>query len=265
MATRPVGDFYDAPGVTWGLRQVGPHLHPGSEDATVYLAGRAQEFGFPSGRIIIDLASALGAPSRYLARRFWSTIIAVDMDPRMHRAAVERARAEEIGLLVQPVLARAERLPLGTATIDAAWSQDALCHMTKAPVIAEVARVLRPGATFAFSDWVARRTLEEGDRQTLRALWAFPELLTIAEYVALLAAEGFEVVLAEDRTAALSNIRRRVAPADQELWLESLKRRFGPGESERQGAPGTFWNQLVRTGKAGHAVFVARLPGGGGE
>jgi SAM-dependent methyltransferase len=73
---------------------------------------------------------------------------------------------------MQPACAvsRTEHLPLADACCDAAWSQDALCHMEKPAVVAEAARVLRPGAVFAFTDFIARTPLTAEERATLAQL-----------------------------------------------------------------------------------------------
>jgi SAM-dependent methyltransferase len=175
----------------------------------------------------------------------------------MHAAAQPANRAEGLGLRVQPTLARCERLPLAAASCDAAWSQDALCHMDKPPVIAEVARVLRPGATFAFSDWIARAPLTAEELAALRDLWAFPSLLRLPEYVALLDAAGFDILYVEDTTAGTYGAGSS-APADQELWLHAFIQDFGEAELDRQRQRSDHWRTLVESGRTGNARFIAR-------
>ncbi|MDQ6680778.1 MAG: class I SAM-dependent methyltransferase, partial [Pseudomonadota bacterium] len=153
---RDLADVYDDPTITWSLHGVGTHLHSGGEDATVALATRAASFEFPTGGRLLDVASALGGPARYLARRFAATVLCVDGTRRMHEHALRFHQLEETVLRCPLVLARTERLPFADACCDAAWSEDALCHMDKPAVLAEVARVLRPAALFVFSDWIAR-------------------------------------------------------------------------------------------------------------
>jgi SAM-dependent methyltransferase len=253
---RAVHDYYDAPGVEWALRSVGPHLHPGSEDATVALAEHASLFIPPSGAIILDVGSALGGPARYLARRFAATVVCLDGDLRMHAGAAPVARREGLDLRLWPVLGRTERVPLRSGSVDVGWSQDAMCHMDKAAVVAEVARVLKPGGHFVFSDWIAKGGFSDEDGATLRQLWAFPSLWTLEQYTETLERTGFEVVLVEDRTAKLPAAPEE--PLDQVTWEARFAQRWGEAELERQRAPLRAWRGMLRAGRTGFGAFVAR-------
>ena len=259
-AVRDVADFYDEPGVQWMLREAGTHLHPGREDATVALAARAEAFGFPGGGRVLELASALAGPARYLARRFGARILCIDGNPRMHAAALTSLRYEGLALRVNLLLARTERLPLGPATCDGAWSQDALCHMDKPAVVAEAARVLRPGSVFAFTDWIARGVLTADQRSELARLWGFPSVLRLADYVALLDSAGFEVLVAEDRTPAIS-APQYPRPDDQARWEQAFAARYGEAELTRQQTPNRYWRELVGAGHTGYGLFIARRRG----
>jgi SAM-dependent methyltransferase len=148
-------------------------------------------------------------------------------------------------------------MPLADASLDAAWSQDAMCHMDKSAVLSEVSRVLKPAAIFAFTDWIARQRLAPEDSELLARLWGFPSLLQIAEYVALLDRCGFDLLLAEDRTPALAAFRPGT-PWDQDLFEQSYGQRWGEAEVTRQRAPGEAWQTLVGAGKTGVGMFIAR-------
>jgi SAM-dependent methyltransferase len=257
MADRSVGDFYDEPGMEWSLRSVGTHLHPGAEEATVALAQRAASYGFPEGGVVLEVASALGAPARFLARRFGSLVVCLDMDRRMHAAAVEGHRAEGLSRLVRPILARTEQMPLRDNSCDGAWSQDALCHMDKAPVLREVARVLKPGGIFAFTDFVARTALSADELERMRQTWAFPSLFTLAEYIASLHGFGLEILLAEDRTSAILRDRPARRPDDEDWW-RGFVARWGNEEAQIRLEAGRVWQGLLQTGRAGYGMVIVR-------
>jgi SAM-dependent methyltransferase len=255
---RAVEDFYNDPGMEWSLRSVGPHLHPGSEEATVALAQAATAAAMPTGGLILELGSALGAPTRFVARRFASRMVCVDLDPRMHRAAREGHEREGLSRVSHPVLGRTERLPIATSACDGAWSQDALCHMDKEPVLVEVARVLRPGGVFAFSDFIARTRLTAEEEEMLRRVWAFPSLFSIAGYVSTLERLSFEVLRAEDRTSALLATRPG-GLVDDEIWWYEFSQRWGEAEANARLEAGRAWQSLLQKGRAGYGLFIARL------
>jgi SAM-dependent methyltransferase len=265
------GGVYDSPTVEWSLRTVGPHLHPGGEEATVLLAQRAAAHGFPRGGRVLDLGSGLGAPARFVARRFGATVVGVDAERSSQLAARAGAVAEGLEGRCPLLLGAGEALPLASQSFDAAWSQDALCHMHEDRALTEVARVLRPGATLAFSDWIARAPLTGEERSELAEHWGFPSLLRVAEYVALLDACGFEVLLAEDVTHlrggrdASSGGEARAAPADQGAWEASFASRHGGEELARQEARSASWVALLDAGRGGNGIFVARRREPAGE
>jgi SAM-dependent methyltransferase len=186
-----------------------------------------------------------------------ATVLCIDGDVRMHHAARAAAEAEGLWLRCLPLLSRTEHLPLADACCDAAWSQDALCHMEKPAVVAEAARVLRPGAVFAFTDFIARAPLTAAEEATLARLWAFPSLLRVSEYVRLLDERGFDVLLAEDRTAVTSP-RTGATPVDEEAWRRDFVGRYGEEEVARQYARIGAWRQLLEAGRGGYGLFIAR-------
>jgi len=258
--TAGVAGVYDEPAMRVYLRTSGPHLHGGGEDATVALAARAEAFGLTPGARILDLASALGAPARYLARRFMATVLCIDADRRMHAAALAGHHAEGLWLRCLVLLARTERLPLADACCDAAWSQDALCHMDKPAVVREAARVVRPGGLFAFTDFIARAPLTDEDHALLAEWWAFPSLFQLGEYVRLLDESGFDVLLAEDRTAGVYRPQQGT-PDDQEAWTEIYVARYGDAELTSQWTRLRVWRTLVEDGRGGYGMFIARRRG----
>src|SRR5439155_1034941 len=68
----------------------------------------------------------------------------------------------------------------------------------KGAVLREARRVLTPGGRLAFTDWVARPALGDGERRRLREWMAATTLQTLDAYRALLGAAGFGAVGVED-------------------------------------------------------------------
>lgn len=258
LPLRPVPDIYDAPWLAWTVRGAGMHLHPGRELATAYLVDRAAHYGLRPGGRILEIASALGGPARMIARHFAADVVCVDMNGTMQRELLRLSREEGLIRRLHPLRARTERLPLRDGSFDGAWSQDAMCHMDERAVVPEVWRTLRPGGIFAFSDWMTISPLEPEDWLQLSQHWGFPSLPTLAEYVSLLAEQGFDLLLAEDRTRALRNAP--AVPSDQEAFEHDFVERWGKAELKRQKAPGELWQRLVKEGKMTFGAVIARKP-----
>jgi SAM-dependent methyltransferase len=110
-----------------------------------------------SGRRVLEVGAGGAQGSRWLARQ-GAEPVALDLSHAMLAHALGRSPA------VPLVQADAGRLPLADASFDLAFSAyGALPFVADvAPVLAEVARVLRPGGRFAFS-------------VTHPVRWAFPD------------------------------------------------------------------------------------------
>jgi SAM-dependent methyltransferase len=105
-------------------------------------------FGELDGKDVLEIGCGSGVHARLLAAA-GARVTAVDLTP----TAVEmtRRRLELHGLEGTVLEADAESLPFADASFDFAWSWGVIHHSADtARVVAEVARVLRPGGRFAF-------------------------------------------------------------------------------------------------------------------
>jgi SAM-dependent methyltransferase len=97
----------------------------------------------PGPPLLLDLGCGTGALSRDLAR--WARVVGADQSD----LALDLCRARGLTRLVQ---ATVERLPLGTATVDAVLALDIFEHVADdVQALAEAARVLKPGGLLVLS------------------------------------------------------------------------------------------------------------------
>jgi sarcosine/dimethylglycine N-methyltransferase len=123
------------------------------------------------------------------------------------RAALDGARW--LTGKVEFVEADATRLPLPGRSFSACVSQEAFVHIAdKGHLLGECHRVLRPGGTLVFTDWVAGEELEGSERDRLRADLAAFGLSTVDAYREQLAACGFRQIDAEDLSGVGSDPAR---------------------------------------------------------
>ncbi|MGH8887515.1 MAG: class I SAM-dependent methyltransferase [Egibacteraceae bacterium] len=110
-----------------------------------------EALGIRSGQRILDVAAGTGNVALAAARR-GAVVTASDLTPRM--LELGRARAEAEGLQVEWVEADAEDLPFGDASFDVVTSAFGTMFAPRPDVVvAEAARVLRPGGVFGMANW----------------------------------------------------------------------------------------------------------------
>jgi sarcosine/dimethylglycine N-methyltransferase len=268
-----VVDFYDrhpinetqvlesARGRDAGHRALGPEDlwewdqdHYGGLQAVVTLARRA---AIRPGMAVLDVCAGLGGPARFLAHRFGVRVTGVDLTQSRCAAGARLTALVRLTPRVRLLRADAQALPFRAGAFDAAVSQEGLLHVPdKAAVLAECARVLRPGARLAFSDWIARPRLEENERRRLFDWMAAVSLQSIDGYRLRLARAGFEGVEAEDLSAEWIGILRERLRMYRSLRGPTVAR-FGPARYEEYNQLYAFFVGLVEAGKLGGARFSA--------
>ena len=125
------------------------------------------------------------------------------------------------------------------------------CYVPDKPrLIAEAARIVRPGGVIAFTDWVeGPARLTDSEAQRFLATMMFANVEDITGYAKLLSASGCEVSAAEDTWGAL--------PA---IWICTstwLKSSFGTMLCRSSGSAPTCWIRLS-TVSASSARWRAR-------
>jgi ubiquinone/menaquinone biosynthesis C-methylase UbiE len=149
------------------------------------------------GETVLDLGSGAGADVLISARRVGPTGEAIGLDMTDEMLELARSNAAEAGVdNVEFVKGYLEELPLADETVDVVISNCVInLAGDKSKVLAEAARVLRPGGRFAVSDVIADPDMDEQTRADMAA-WTgcIAGALTEPEFRAALAAAGLEDV-----------------------------------------------------------------------
>jgi SAM-dependent methyltransferase len=149
------------------------------------------------GEVVLDLGSGAGADVLIAARRVspGGRAIGLDMTPGMLELA--RTNAAEAGAdNVEFLDGYLEDIPLPDASVDVVLSNCVInLAADKGVVLAEAARVLRPGGRFAVTDIVADAGIDEATRTDMEQ-WAgcLAGALTEAEYRSALISAGIAEV-----------------------------------------------------------------------
>jgi len=146
------------------------------------------------GETVLDLGSGSGGDVLISARRVGPTGRAIGLDMTAEMVQQAQANAAQTGLEnVEFLLGYLEDIPLPDDSVDVVISNCVLnLAADKDVVLAEAARVLRPGGRLAFSDVVADEGMDEATKADMQA-WTgcIAGALTEHEMTTALSAAGF--------------------------------------------------------------------------
>jgi ubiquinone/menaquinone biosynthesis C-methylase UbiE len=189
--------YSGAEGRLWELI-MGEQIHVGGYQSSKALGDAA---GWKAGDEVVDLCSALGAGMHFLARTYGAKVCGVDATPHMVEESERRLASAGISG-VEVKLGDVTAIPYPDRRFDGVWGEDAWCYVEdKEKLIAEAARVLRPGGTIAFTDWlVGPSGMDEESARRICTVMKFPYMISLDEYRILLEKHGFRVREAVDLT-----------------------------------------------------------------
>jgi ubiquinone/menaquinone biosynthesis C-methylase UbiE len=160
------------------------------------------------GQTFVDLGCGHGGPGLWVARETGASVVGIDLSRPAIAAAAQRA--EEFGVADRARFAVADLTATGLpdAAFDGAMSVDVLWSVPdKAAALGEIARILKPGTRFAFTNW---------DRDLTPPGYLPP----LADHRPLLADAGFEV----ERYEVQSDAERRRAYYERLVAAEEALR-----------------------------------------
>lgn len=227
-ATKIAEDYYDSEdadnfyAAIWGGEDIhiglydeeGPSIAEASRRTVRHMADRLE--GLKPGARVLDIGAGYGGAARVLARDYGAEVVCLNLSTVEN--ARNRAMNAEQGLAgrIRVVDGSFDDIPSPDDAFDIVWSQDAILHAPdRERVLDEVARVLRKGGEFIFTDPMQADDLS--DAAALQPIYDRIHLENLASfgfYERELAARGFEKVEIEDLTAQL---RRHYASVRAEL------------------------------------------------
>jgi ubiquinone/menaquinone biosynthesis C-methylase UbiE len=250
-----------APGDLFALL-LGQQLHIGGMNASVDLAERA---AIGAGMKGIDLCCGSGATMRALVRfRDVASMVGIDATPRNVERGQQRCREEGLDNRIRFVLADACASSLAAASADFVWGEDAWCYVVDKPkLVAEAARLVRPGGTIAFTDWVEGPTaLSDSEAERFLRLMSFANVEDTAGYVRLLTENGCKLRVAEDTGRCPAFYDLFVNMIEMQLTYDVLATVGFRTELLKIVTDNfRFLGRLARAGKLVQARFVAQRQG----
>jgi len=249
---------YSGPeGDLWEL-VMGEQIHIGGFHSSADLAEKAS---IAEGAAGVDLCCCNGAGMRWLVRfRGVDRMLGVDATERVITRG--RARCEKDGVADKIDFVHGDAcetgLPDGCA--DFVWGEDAWCYVVDKPaLIAEAARIVKPGGTIAFTDWIEGADMTDEEAGRYLTFMKFPSVLDVAGYRELLEKNACEVVVAEDTGRFAPYVDLYLDVLNKQLTYDALRIiGFDMERMQALGAEMQFMQALAHAGKIAQGLFVAR-------
>jgi sarcosine/dimethylglycine N-methyltransferase len=143
----------------WGGEDIHIGLYQSDEESIIDASHRTVRhmaellIGVGPETRVLDIGAGYGGAARYLAETFGCAVTALNLSEKENER--DRAINRERGLAdkITVVDGSFEAIPAADASFDVVWSQDAILHSgNREKVLEEVARVLKPGGQFVFTD-----------------------------------------------------------------------------------------------------------------
>jgi sarcosine/dimethylglycine N-methyltransferase len=160
---------------------------------------------------VLDIGAGYGGAARYIAGKYGCRVTALNLSETENERDREMNRKAGLHKLIDVVDGDFEQIPADDETFDVVWSQDAILHSgRRAKVIREVARVLKQGGDFIFTDPMQADDCPEGVLQPVLDRIHLDSLGSLAFYKETAGKCGMEFVEFIDHTHQLGRHYQRV-------------------------------------------------------
>lgn len=229
--------------------------HYGGLQATDVLVVKA---GIQKDHHVLDVCSGMGGPARYIAHCLGCRVTGIDYTESRYLSAVKLTEMVGLDSLVDFVHGNALEMPFDNDSFDVVIGQEAWCHVPDKPrLVAECARVVKPGGVIAFTDIVRTDKLSNADMRRLRSEMTYPDLETIAGYARLLQHNGCTLVEHDDLSQVWKKVLEDRLAMYRGLGAET-ERIFGAKRAREWDDAYAFFVSRYREDKLGGCRFIAR-------
>jgi len=273
--THDAGGHYDRVTAAWTWL-LGEELHygvfeRGDEDlatATRRLTSLMAEAGqIGPGQQVLDVGCGTGAPACHLASTYGARVTGISTSGVGVRAATDRAAAAALAGRVTFLVGDGMSNGFADGSFDRVWAQESSHLMRdRGRLVAECARVLRPGGRLVLCDIVLRREMPfEEVRRLLRPLSLLREVFGDARmepvelYARLVEDEGLTVDAQLDLTSATRPTLARWR-ANAERYRDEVVSVLGAPEWRRFVAACDVLERFWDDNTLGYALLAAQKP-----
>ena len=211
-------------------KDIGQHSWVTAED----LEADISRLGITASTRLLDLGCGPGGTLTFAAGLTKCRATGIDVSPQAIAAAQNRAASFGLTCVTFQQVDLNQPLPFADASFEVAMSLDVVVHLeNRAALFREVARVLIPGGKFLFTDAGVLTGAISKDEVRLRSIHGHTQFVPPGFNERALERAGFEVLAANDRTAAL--LKNAVGRLSARLaHREELERIEGSPNFERE-------------------------------
>jgi ubiquinone/menaquinone biosynthesis C-methylase UbiE len=206
---------------------------------------------------LLDIGSGLGGPAMHLAASIGCYVVGLDLVESNVTISTERAAQRGLADKAQFQAGNAMALPFEANTFDVIWGQDAWCHVPdKSLLIQEAARVAKPGARIAFTDWLQIGPMTDDDQAAVFDGLSAPNMAGPDDYRSMLKSNGFEIQRDDDISAEF--ITHYAVAMDRLRELEAeITAEFSPKVFNIVWQKNNCVREAFDAGQIGGGLFIA--------
>ncbi|HXV25559.1 MAG TPA: methyltransferase domain-containing protein [Alphaproteobacteria bacterium] len=174
-----------------------------------------------SGKLLLDIGSGLGGHDIVLAKDYGAEVVGIDIEPGLVKRARHLVEREGLAGRIRIELVTPGPLPFPAEMFDVVYSSGALTQIAnKKGMFLECFRVLKPGGSLLFYDWMKAPGPYSADMLYFFKMEGLTYAMdTLEAHGALLADAGFTDIELEDATEEY----RRDARAELEMMKGALR------------------------------------------
>ena len=202
----------------WVQAVLGDSFHPGGAELSARLV---RGLHLPPKSRVLDVACGIGTTARLMADEFGLDVVGLDA------SAANVAKAESLlrGEMAAFVTGDAATLPFPDDSFDAVVCECAVSTFAdQARVVAEFARVLKPGGVVGITDMVVEGELPEDIAGVIAPWTCLAAARSVVGYQSIFLSAGLRVVEYADES---SSLRTLVADLKRKLLVAGLGRSLG--------------------------------------
>lgn len=191
---------------------------------------------------VIDIGAGYGGSARHLAKTFGCQVECLNISEKENDKNIQKNKEQGLDHLINVYQGNFEEIPYDSETFDVVWCQDSILHSgNKKAVFEEVARILKSGGHFIFTDPMQIDNCPEGVLDPVLNRIHLDSMGSVGKYREFAKEVGLQEVEVEEHPKLLPTHYGRV--------LEELKR----NEAKLQGKVSQEYIDRMKEG-LGHWV-----------